>query len=54
MLCVGDSVAADVLQEDLQHLVGLLADEARDALHAATASQTVHSRLGNSLDVVVE
>ncbi|XBH76261.1 hypothetical protein VPH35_102934 [Triticum aestivum] len=54
VLGVGDGVADDVLQEDLEHAAGLLVDEPRDALHAAPASQTTDGRLGDALDVVPE
>uniref|UniRef100_A0A8R7QK66 Uncharacterized protein n=1 Tax=Triticum urartu TaxID=4572 RepID=A0A8R7QK66_TRIUA len=54
VLGVGDGVADDVLQEDLEHAPGLLVDEPRDALHAAPASQTTDGRLGDALDVVAE
>uniref|UniRef100_A0A8R7QK21 Uncharacterized protein n=1 Tax=Triticum urartu TaxID=4572 RepID=A0A8R7QK21_TRIUA len=52
VLRVGDGVANDVLQEDLEHAAGLLVDEPRDALHTATASQTADGGLGDALDVV--
>ena len=52
MLGVGDSVPDHVLQEHLEHPTGLLVDEARDALDAASASQTTDSRLGDALDVI--
>ena len=45
VLCVGDGIANDVLEEDLEDASGLLVDEARDALHTATASQTADSGL---------
>jgi hypothetical protein len=54
VLGVGDSVADDVLEEDLEHGAGLLVDEARDTLHTTTASETADSGLGDSLDVVTE
>ncbi|XBH76203.1 hypothetical protein VPH35_102885 [Triticum aestivum] len=54
VLGVGDGVADDVLQEDLEHAAGLLVDEPRDALHAATPSQTTDGRLGDALDVVAQ
>ena len=34
--------------------VGVLVDEARDALDATTASETADGRLGDALDVVAE
>jgi hypothetical protein len=45
VLRVRDAVADDVLEEDLEDAAGLLVDEARDALHAATASQAADRRL---------
>uniref|UniRef100_A0A8R7UR92 Uncharacterized protein n=1 Tax=Triticum urartu TaxID=4572 RepID=A0A8R7UR92_TRIUA len=52
MLGVGDGVADDVLEEDLEHAAGLLVDEPRDALHAAPPRQPPDRRLGDALDVV--
>ena len=52
VLRVGDRVADHVLQEDLEHAAGLLVDEARDALDAATASQAADGGLGDALEVV--
>ncbi len=54
VLGVGDSVADDVLQEDLEDAAGFLVDETGDALHAATASQTTDSGLGDALDVIAK
>ncbi|KAH9399227.1 hypothetical protein TYRP_018138 [Tyrophagus putrescentiae] len=54
VLGVGDRIADDVLQEDLQHAAGLLVDEAADALDAAAASQSADGRLRDALDVVAE
>jgi hypothetical protein len=54
VLGVGDGVSDDVLKEDLEHAAGLLVDEARDALHTTTASETADSRLGDALDVVTK
>ena len=54
VLGVGDGVADDVLEEHLQHTTSLLVDEARDALHTATASQTADGGLGDALDVVAK
>jgi hypothetical protein len=50
VLSVGDGVTDDVLQEDLEHAAALLVDEAADALHTTTASQTADRRLGDALD----
>uniref|UniRef100_A0A8R7VII8 Uncharacterized protein n=1 Tax=Triticum urartu TaxID=4572 RepID=A0A8R7VII8_TRIUA len=54
VLRVGDGIADDVLEEDLEHAAGLLVDEPRDALPAAPARQTAEGRLGDALDVVAE
>ena len=54
MLGVGDGVAYDVLEEDLEHAARLLVDETADALHTATASQAADGRLGDALDVVTQ
>ena len=52
VLRVGDGVADDVLEEDLEHAAGLLVDEARDALDAAAAREAADGGLGDALDVV--
>jgi len=54
VLSVGDTIADDVLEEDLEDRAGLFVDEDRDTLHTATACETVDGRLGDALDVVVE
>jgi hypothetical protein len=54
VLGVGDGVADDVLEEDLEHAAGLLVDEPRDALDAAPPGQPPDRRLGDPLDVVAE
>jgi hypothetical protein len=54
VLRVGDGVADDVLEEDLEHAAGLLVDEPGDALHAAPPRQPPNRRLGDALDVVAE
>jgi hypothetical protein len=54
VLRVGDGVADDVLEEDLEHAAGLLVDEPGDALHAAPPRQPPDRRLGDALDVVAE
>jgi hypothetical protein len=51
---VGDGIADDMLEEDLEDSSGLLIDEAADSLDAASASETANGRLGDSLDVVAE
>uniref|UniRef100_J3LFX5 Uncharacterized protein n=1 Tax=Oryza brachyantha TaxID=4533 RepID=J3LFX5_ORYBR len=54
VLRVGDGVADDVLQEDLEHAAGLLVDEPGDALDAAPPRQPPDRRLRDPLDVVAE
>ena len=54
VLRVGDGVANDVLEEDLEDASGLLVDEARYALDASTSSQTTDGRLRYALDVVAQ
>ena len=48
----GDRVADDVLKEDLENTARLLVDEARDALHSSTTSETADRGLGDALNVV--
>ena len=45
VLGVGDGITDDVLEEDLEDTAGLLVDEAGDALHTATTSQTADGGL---------
>jgi hypothetical protein len=54
VLSVSHSVADDVLEEHLEDRAGLLVDEAGDALHTTTASETTDGGLGDALDVVAE
>ncbi|CAL9046856.1 unnamed protein product [Musa banksii] len=54
VLGVGDGVADNVLEEDLEHAAGLLVDEPGDALDAAAAREAADGRLGDALDVVAE
>ena len=54
MLGVGHRVSDHVLQEHLQDATGLLVDQARDALDAATAGQPANGGLGDALDVVAK
>jgi len=54
MLSVGDRVADDVLEEDLQNTARLLIDEARDTLHTTTARKAADGGLRDALDVVTE
>jgi len=43
VLGVGDRVADDVLEENLEDTAGLLVDEAGDTLHTTTTSETADS-----------
>ena len=54
VLGVGDRVTDDVLEEHLEDTAGLLVDEARDALDAATACEAADGGLGDALDVVAQ
>ena len=54
VLGVGDRIADDVLEEDLQDTARLLVDEAGDALDTATASEAANGGLGDALDVVTQ
>jgi hypothetical protein len=54
VLGVGDGVADDVLEEDLEHAAGLLVDEAGDTLDATPPGEPPDRRLGDALDVVAE
>ena len=54
VLSVGDGVADDAFEEDLEDRACLLVDEAGDAFHAATACQTADGGLGDALDVVAK
>ena len=54
MLGVGDGVANDVLEEDLENATSLLIDETRDTLHTTTTCETTDSWLGDTLDVVTK
>ena len=54
MLGVGDGVAYDVLEEDLEDAAGLLVDEAGDALDTATTGEAADGGLGDALDVIAE
>jgi hypothetical protein len=48
VLGVGDGVADDVLEEDLEDTASLLVDEAGDTLHATTTSETADSGFGDT------
>ena len=52
MLCVGDSVADDILQEDLENTPGLLVDESTDPFDATPPCNSPDRRLGDALDIV--
>ncbi|KAK8969338.1 hypothetical protein KSP40_PGU013093 [Platanthera guangdongensis] len=54
MLGVGDDITDDVLKKDLEHAMGLLVDQATDALNTASASKAANRRLRDALDVVAE
>ena len=54
VLCVGDCVPDDVLQEHLEDTAGLLVDETADTLHSTPAGETANGRLGDTLDVVTK
>lgn len=54
MLCVGDGVADDGLEEDLEYVTGFLVDEPRDTLDSSTTGQTTDGGLGDSLDVIAQ
>ena len=54
MLSVGNGVADNVLQEDLEDTTGLLVDQTRDTLDTTTASQTADGGLGDTLDVITK
>ena len=54
VLRVGDGIADNVLQENLEHRAGLLVDETRDTLHTTTTSETANGGLGDALDVVAK
>ncbi|CAA7406294.1 unnamed protein product [Spirodela intermedia] len=52
VLRVGDSVADDVLEEDLENSPRLLVDQPADALNSSPPRQPPDRRLRNALDVV--
>ena len=54
VLSVGDGISDDVLKEDLEDSTGLFVDEARDALHSTTASQSADGGLGDTLNIVTQ
>lgn len=54
VLRVGDCVANDVLEENLEYSSGLFVYQAGDSLDSSTASQTPDGGFGDALDVVSE
>lgn len=54
VLSVGDSVADDVLKENLEYTPSFLVDETGDPLHTSSSGQTTDSRLRDTLDVVTK
>jgi hypothetical protein len=54
VLRVGDCIANDVLEEDLEDTARLLVDQTGDALHSASTSQTTDGRFRDALDVVTK
>jgi len=54
MLRVGDGIANDVLEEDLEDTTGLFVDESRDTLDTTTTSETADGGLGDALDRVTD
>ena len=52
-LSVSDSVADHVLMDYPEEGAGLLVDEAGDASHNATASETADGGLGDALGILV-
>lgn len=54
MLCVGDRVANDVLQEGPKYIPGLLVDEGGDTLDSSAASQATNRWLSDAQDCLLE
>lgn len=52
VLCVGDGVTDDILEEDLEDTARLFVDEAADTLDASTPRQPSDRRLRDPLDVI--
>ena len=52
VLGVGNSVADDILEEDLEDSSGLFVDQTADTLDTTSTSKTTNSRLGDTLDVI--
>lgn len=51
---VGDGIADDVFQEDLQYASRLLVNETGDTFDAAATGETPDRRFGDALDVIAE
>jgi hypothetical protein len=54
VLSVGDGIANDILQEDLEDTSGFFVDETGDTLDAPTSRQTTDGGLRDSLDIISE
>ncbi|KAF8922001.1 hypothetical protein CPB85DRAFT_1265441, partial [Mucidula mucida] len=54
MLSVGDRVANNILQEDLEDTTSLFVDKARDTLYTTTTGETPNSGFGDALNVVAK
>lgn len=52
VLSVGDRVADDRLQEELEDTAGLVVDQTRDTLDTTSTRETADGGLGDTLDVV--
>ena len=54
MFCVCDSIANDVLKENLENTSCLFVNETRDSLYSSTTSQSANCWFGDALDVVTK
>ncbi len=54
VLGVGDGVADDVLEEDLEDAASLLIDETGDSLDTTTTGEAADGGLGDALDVIAK
>lgn len=54
MLCVGDGVTDDTLEEGAEDSASLLVDESGNTLDTTTTSETADSGLGDTLNVVTQ
>ncbi len=52
MLCVGDGVTDDRLEEAFENTTGLFVDHGGDTLDTTTSGKTADGRLGDTLDIV--